>query len=121
MLCFEAGLLVVGRYPGRLLLTDAVLQDRLAVRRRCTLRVGAQYISNESLAQRPHGARNALAVGKDCGERFQDGLAVRVGNDEGRQQLDGVTGMAGDLAQNFVVTSGTFAGRIECMHSRTKG
>ena len=44
-----------------------------------------------------------MTVGDDRIEGTEDPIAIGIGKDQGRQKLDGVTGVAGDLAENFVL------------------
>src|SRR5262249_43119314 len=60
-------------------------------------------IANQGLAERPDCAGDAVGGGDHVVEGTLDEVAILVGDDEGRQQLDGVAGVAGDLSQHLVV------------------
>jgi len=65
--------------------------------------IGAHRVADQGFAQRPYRARDTMTVGDDRIEGTQDPIAIGIGNDQRRQKLDGVTGVAGDLTENFVL------------------
>src|SRR5579863_1092275 len=68
-----------------------------------TLRRSAHCVIHQRLAERPDRAGN-LVAGSDYGiERGLDPVAVLFGDGQRRQQLDGVTAVAGDLGQDLVI------------------
>ena len=60
-------------------------------------------IADQGLAERPDRARHPMGGGDHVVEGVLDQVAILIGDDERRQQLDGVAGMAGDLGQHLVV------------------
>src|SRR5258708_27032831 len=60
-------------------------------------------VVDQRLAERPDRAGDLVAGGDDLVERFCDPAAVFFGDDEWRQQLDGVAAVAGDLREDLVV------------------
>ena len=60
-------------------------------------------MADQGFPQRPYRARDTVTVGDDGIEGTKDPIAIRIGNNQGRQKLDGVTGVAGDLTENFVL------------------
>ena len=54
----------------------------------------AHRVFDQRLAQRPDGAWNAVRAGDDGVEGLHDPVAVLVGDDERREQLDRVAAVA---------------------------
>ena len=60
-------------------------------------------MADQGFPQRPYGPRDTVTVGDDRIEGTKDPIAIGIGNDQRRQKLDGVAGVAGDLTENFVL------------------
>ena len=68
------------------------------------LRAGAYCLANQSLSQRPYGTGHALAISDNRLECVQNKLAIRIGNNEGRQQFDRMTRVTSHLAEYFMLS-----------------
>src|SRR6202521_5349652 len=67
------------------------------------IRARAQRVVDQGLAERPDGAGHPVTAGDHAVERPFDPCAILVRDDQRRQELDRMTGMAGDLAENLVL------------------
>src|SRR5215468_8172791 len=68
-----------------------------------SLRRLAYGVVDQRLAERPDRAGDLVAACNHFIERVRNPVAVFLGNDERRQQLDGVAAVTGDLRQDLVV------------------
>jgi len=67
------------------------------------LRSPVHRMAGQIFSERPDGAGDAVALGDDGVKTARDPIAVSFGNHECRQELDGMAGMTGDLAQQLMV------------------
>src|ERR1700674_332388 len=76
---------------------------RFRILRVSRIRARAQRVVDQGLAERPDGAGHPVTAGDHAVERPFDPCAILVRDDQRRQELDRMTGMAGDLAENLVL------------------
>src|SRR6185437_15006228 len=92
-----------GRWQARRIHREARGGSAVESKRIATLCRSPDGIVDQGLAERPDRAGDLMAGGDHVIERPLDPIAVLFGDIQGRQQLDRVTAVTGDLSEDLVV------------------